>query len=143
LDTNDNEVSILKLYLSVCAAIAALAITSAASVAQQTGPPGNRVNSNVPGSPGYTGAAGPMHSHKKAITKKQAMALNGPHSKTTQTNSKVPGSPGYTGAAQHAGSQGGAGSSTTPQYDATKTKQTNSSVPGSPGYTGAAKPAGT
>jgi hypothetical protein len=123
----------MKNTLSVAAALAALALTSTAGLAQ-TAPPtqvqdsitplygdlngpnkSTQTNSAIPGSPGYTGAAMPAGAHgfpgssDGGITKDQMIALygelNGPN-KDTQTNSMIPGSPGYTGAGLPAGAKG-------------------------------------
>ena len=44
----------MKHFLSIAAAVAALAFTASTALADS--PPGEKVNSTVPGSPGYTGA---------------------------------------------------------------------------------------
>jgi hypothetical protein len=122
----------LKKYLSVAAAVAALAFTTSTGFAQTS--PTNNV---VPGSNGYTGSSPAKSTNKKAITKKQNMALN--HVGSKNTNAALPGSPGYSGSSKPAGASS---SSMHTSAGLPKTK-TNSNVPGSPGFTGSSKPAGT
>jgi len=130
----------LKHYLSVSAAIAALAITTATGLAQTSS---TVPNSNVPGSPGYSGSA-PTHTTKmKGITKKQDMALNHISPSSRKPNAAVPGSPNYSGSSKPAGVAGSGGTGPTLNTLTMKRKTTthnvpNGSVPGSDSYSGSA-----
>jgi hypothetical protein len=134
----------LKHYLSVGAAIAALAFTTATGFAQTAG---TVPNSSVPGSAGYTGSTTTKTASKKAITKKQNMALNHTGNSSSQPNSAVPGSNGYSGSGKKPGKAGSP--STTLNSMQMNRKSTahnnpNSVVPGSASYSGSApKPAST
>jgi hypothetical protein len=77
------------LSVSVGAAIAALAFSTAICLADTA--PGEKVNSTVPGSPGYTGAA-PLQKphHKRTVTQK---AVGESKKKAAKTNSTLPSSP--------------------------------------------------
>ena len=127
----------MKHILSVGAAVAALAFTTATGFAQTAG---TVPNSNVPGSPGYSGSTTTKTAKPKMMKK---------HVSSNQPNSSVPGSNGYSGSGKLPSSKSSSGSGQTLNSLQMNRKSTNhnnpnSVVPGSDSYSGSApKPART
>jgi hypothetical protein len=128
----------LKHYLSVGAAIAALAFTTATGFAQTAG---TVPNSGVPGS----GSTTTNTASQKALTKKQKVALNHTGSGSNQPNTAVPGSNGYSGSGKKPGNDGSPSTtlnSLQMNRKSTAHNNPNSVVPGSASYSGSGQKPG-